>query len=84
MQTEQYTVLTADEGKFLTQVAEVAIDRRIIATKVALGRNDSAANWREITADEADTLRQLQLDAEQARAEAEAAAQSAPAEAPAE
>lgn len=82
MQTEQFTVLTADEGNFLTQVADIAIDKRIIATKVALGRNDSADNWREITADEADTLRQLQLDAEQARAEA--AAQSAPAEAPAE
>ena len=55
-QTEFKTiVISADEGHFLTQVGDVPISERLIATTIAIGRNDSAENYIEIdkqTADE--------------------------------
>ena len=59
MKQEEFTttIIEPDEGKFLTQVADVAPEERIISDKIALGRNDSPANWREITSEEAAQLR---------------------------
>lgn len=74
MKTEKFTtmILTPEEGKYLTQTAGVDIRERIISTSVALGRNDSAANWREITQAEADEYRRLRrVAAEAAQKEAE-------------
>ena len=68
MKTEEYTttVLTPEEGRLLTQVADVDIRERIVATSVALGRNDSAAGWREITEAEGEEYRRLRREAEAA------------------
>lgn len=68
MTTEQFTttVLTASEGMTLTQAAEVEISKRVLGKTVALGRNDSAENWREITQEEADAFRRAQEEASKA------------------
>lgn len=56
--------LRPDDGRFLTQSAEVAIADRIVTDgEIQLGRDDCAGNWREIDAAEAEALL-----AEQARA----------------
>lgn len=54
MKQEQFTttILRAEKGKYLTQVADVDILDRILGNTVALGKNDVPANWREITATE--------------------------------
>lgn len=65
------TVLTADEGMFLTNSGEdIDIKERVIARTVALGKYDSASNYKEITAEEAGEYLKQQ---EQARAEEAAA-----------
>lgn len=47
-------IIEAKDGKFLTQAAtDINIHKRIIAKKVAIGKNDSADNWCEISAKEA-------------------------------
>ncbi|MBR6746524.1 MAG: hypothetical protein IKL83_04015 [Muribaculaceae bacterium] len=68
MKSTEYTtiILTAEEGKYLTQMADVAIEERIVAQTIALGRNDSADNWREIDKAEADAYRKAQAEAEEA------------------
>lgn len=78
MQTENFTttVLTAAPGHCLTQADPATPAReRVIATTLALGRHDSPARYREITAAEADALR-----AAIAEAMAEEQEESAPAE----
>ena len=45
-------VLTPEDGKYLTQVAEVGDNNRIYSKELWLGKADSKANWRE--ADEAE------------------------------
>lgn len=52
MKQETFTtiVLHAEEGKFLTQAADVPIEARVIGTTIALGKNDSPENWKEISA----------------------------------
>lgn len=50
------TVITADEGKYLTQNFELDINNRVIATTIALGKNDSVDNWKEITKEEGDSI----------------------------
>lgn len=50
------TVITADEGKCLTQNFELDINNRVIATTIALGKYDSVDNWKEITKEEGDTI----------------------------
>lgn len=56
-------VLTAEEGKYLTQSFDVEILDRTVADTVALGRYDKAENWKEITKEEADTIREQQSEA---------------------
>lgn len=52
MKQQQFTttILKADDGKYLTQSADVDISERIIAKEIAIGKNDVPANWREISA----------------------------------
>ena len=61
MKSEQFTttILEAEEGHFLTQAKDVDIKDRIIASKIALGKYDSAENWKEISSEEAETYRGL-------------------------
>ena len=56
-------VIKASEGKFLTNAKEVEITDRIIATTIALGKFDSADNYKEISAQEAEEYKRLQEDA---------------------
>jgi len=56
-------IIAAEEGKFLTQSADVEIASRVIASTIALGKNDSVDNWKEITKEEADTIKQAQEEA---------------------
>ena len=46
-----------------TENYSIVIQNRTIATAVALGTNDSADNYKEITAEEADELKRLQDEA---------------------
>lgn len=59
------TVITADEGKYLTQSFDLDIENRVIATTVALGKNDSVDNWKEITKEEGNTIVKEQNDLRQ-------------------
>lgn len=66
MTNENYTVrvLRADDGHMLTQaVRPDDIQAVVISPVVFLAATDDPANWREITADEADTIRSLQQQA---------------------
>lgn len=54
------TVLTAKEGTYLTQTEDVDIRRRIVATKVALGKNSSPEEWKEISEEEGNAIREKQ------------------------
>lgn len=74
MKQTEYSVqiIEAEEGKTLTQVAEVALQDRVFSKKLYLAVNDSADNWKEITDEEAATLK-AEAEAE-AKAEAEARA----------
>lgn len=73
MNTANYTttILTPDEGKFLTQVQDVDIEQRIVADRIALGTNDSPENWREITKAEADEYHAAIKAAQEARMKAD-------------
>ena len=67
MEAKQFTttILTAGEGYFLTQVADVDINERIVASVLALGKNDSPENYREITAEEADAYNEAKLNSDE-------------------
>lgn len=64
-------VITPDEGKFLTQKADVEIKDRVIATTVALGKDDSPDNWVEISKAQADEYKALKEKAREERRKAE-------------
>ena len=53
------TVLKASEGYMLTQ-ANISIESAIITDKVYLSVLDSPDNWKEITVEEANALKQQQ------------------------
>lgn len=60
MKESTYTtrVLIPEEGHYITQAEEVDIEQRIFSKEVFLAVNDSPANWKEITEDEADMIRE--------------------------
>lgn len=60
MKQESFTtiILRAEEGKYLTQAYDVDISERVIGPEIALGRNDSPKNWKEITKEEADKIKE--------------------------
>ena len=82
MQTSTYTVttITASEGHMLTNAEPVDPQFAIIAETVYLGAGDSASNYREITAEEAEVLRQARDAAAKAATEARLAAMAKEAE----
>ena len=64
------TIIRAEEGKFLTQRGtKIDIKDRIISDVIALGKYDSADNYKEITATKADEYRQQQQEAIKAEME---------------
>lgn len=65
MKQQNYTttILTADEGYVLTEVADVPIESRTLADTIAIGAADSPANYHEIPQAEADALAQQQREA---------------------
>lgn len=68
MTQEEFTtiILQADAEHLLTQASDVAINERVVVERVALGRYDSAENWREITLAEAAEIRLAQQAAAEA------------------
>lgn len=58
MTTENYTstILTASEGFYLTQIADVEHSERIVATKIALSKFSTADDWKEISKAEGDEI----------------------------
>lgn len=73
MTSENYSsvIIKAKEGFYITEVDDsIDITKRIIATAIALGTNDSAENYKEITAEEADELKRQQDEARKEQIEA--------------
>lgn len=71
--------LRPDDGRFLTQTAEVDIADRIVTDgEIQLGRDDCAGNWREIDATEAEALLAEQARELEAREAATLAELNAP------
>ena len=62
MKNTPYTfqMIEPNDGYTLTQSADVELQNRIFSKKVFLAVNDSASNWKEITDEEADKLREEQ------------------------
>lgn len=61
------TVIAAEEGKYLTQSFEVDLQNRVVASTIALGKNDTVENWKEIIKEEADTIREQQAEAQKSK-----------------
>lgn len=59
MKTEEFKtiILKADEGMYITQVADVPVSERIVANTLALGKLDTADNYKEITKEEGDAIK---------------------------
>ena len=55
-----YNILAPDDGMLLTQVEDVPIASRVIASMVVLSSADAADRWKEITTKEADAIRKEQ------------------------
>lgn len=49
-------VMTAEEGYYLTQTADVPLDERIVASKVALSKFSTIDDWKEITKEEGNQI----------------------------
>lgn len=62
MITEEFKtiIIKAEEGYYLTQSKDIDIKERAIATTVAIGKYDSIDNYKEITIEEADRLKEEQ------------------------
>lgn len=63
MKQSNYTVqiLEPNEGYKLTQANEVELKNRVFSEKVFLAVNDSASNWKEISNEEAEQIKEQQL-----------------------
>lgn len=59
METKDFTttILTASENMYLTESDEsINIENRSVITEVALGKNSSVLDWKEITKEEGDNI----------------------------
>ena len=67
-QTDYTTVVLApDQGHYLTQAADVPLAQRVVTDQpLYLASTDSPANWREITAQEAQAYLAARREAEMA------------------
>lgn len=52
----QTMVMTAENGYYLTQVADVDLSERIVASKVALSKFSTIDDWKEISKEEGDQI----------------------------
>lgn len=52
----QTMVMTSKNGYYLTQVADVPLAERIVASKVALSKFLTIDDWKEITKEEGDQI----------------------------
>ena len=60
-QTEYSTrVLSAEEGMKLTQTVEVDLKDRVVSDEIYLAATDAPENWKEITAEEGEAIREEQ------------------------
>lgn len=64
MKQSTYTVqvVQPSDGHILTQSADIDLKDRIFSEKIFLGVNDSIDNWKEITIEKANNLKQKQRD----------------------
>lgn len=63
MKSNSFTtiILEADENCYLTQADEnVEIKNRIVAKRIALGKLDSADNYKEISKEDGDAIKEAQ------------------------
>ena len=62
MKINSFTTITieAEETCYLTQVADVDLKDRIVASKIALGKFDSPDNYKEISKEEGDAIKTAQ------------------------
>lgn len=51
------TIIYPENGYLLTQSHDVDLKDRIFAKEIALGKNDDASNWKEISFQEAEQLK---------------------------
>lgn len=51
------TIIYPENGFLLTQSDNVELKDRIFASEIALGKNDDASNWKEISIEEAEAIR---------------------------
>ena len=65
IKTYTTTILTAEEGHFLTQANVENIENAVVSDKVFLASNDSPENWKEITEEEANSIKEAQSIASQ-------------------
>lgn len=72
MTTENYTstILTASEGFYLTQIADVELSQRVVASKVTLSKFSTADDWKEISKAEGDEIINAQNELRAAEIEA--------------
>lgn len=52
----QTMVMTAENGYYFTQVADVPLAERIVASKVALSKFSTIDDWKEISKEEGDQI----------------------------
>lgn len=52
-------IIEPSEGMYFTQSNDVPIEDRIVSDKIYLSINDSIDNWKEISAEEAEAIRQI-------------------------
>lgn len=62
--------MTAEDGYYLTQTADVELSERIVATKVALGKFSTVDDWKEISKAEGDQIIAAQNELRAAEIEA--------------
>lgn len=72
MTTENYTsiVMTAEGDNYLTQIADVELSERIVATKIALSKFSTVDDWKEISKAEGDEIINAQNELRAAEIEA--------------
>lgn len=72
MTTENYTsiVMTAEGDNYLTQIADVELSQRVVASKVTLSKFSTADDWKEISKAEGDEIINAQNELRAAEIEA--------------
>lgn len=62
MKQRQYTttILTAEDGMYITQATDVDIASRIVAKEIAVGDGVTPQDYKEISTEEAKSIRKLQ------------------------